>query len=178
MRPPSSSFARHAGSAHKTGRPPFCHCRILILNCLRKRSSNLRISDRIVAGLCALLIRPSRLVRFSIVLRPSPLLSCHRALKERKYHPFAPRLRKKPSPKGPAKEVITAVVEMKQRNLAWGCPQIAQPIALAFDIPINKDAVRRILAAHYQPRPDTSGLSWLAFIGPMKDSLWSIDRCD
>jgi hypothetical protein len=138
---------------------------LLILNRSRHRSPNLRVSDRIVAGLCALLIRPSRLVRSAIVLKPSTLLNFHRALKERKYRLlFSPRSRKKPGPKGPGKEVIAAVVEMKQRNPTWGCPRIAQQIALAFDIPINKDVVRRILAAHYQPGPDTSGPSWLTFI--------------
>jgi len=154
---------------------------LLILNRSRHRSPNLRVSDRIVAGLCALLIRPSRLVRSAIVLKPSTLLNFHRVLKERKYRLlFSPRSRKKPGPKGPGKEVIAAVVEMKKRNPTWGCPRIAQQIALAFDIPINKDVVRRILAAHYQPGPDTAGPSWLTFIGHLKDSLWSIDlfRCE
>jgi putative transposase len=154
---------------------------LLILNRSRQRSPNLRVSDRIVAGLCALLIRPSRLVRSAIALKPSTLSSFHRALKEPKCCLlFLPRSRKKPGPKGPGKEIIAAVVEMKQRNPTWGCPRIAQQIAFAFDIPINKDVVRRILAAHYQPGPDTSGPSWLTFIGHLKDSLWSIDlfRCE
>ena len=34
---------------------------------------------------------------------------------------------------GPSHEVIAEVVQMKQRNPAWGCPRIAQQIALAFD---------------------------------------------
>ena len=69
---------------------------------------------------------------------------------------------------------------MKQRNPRWGCPRIAQQIALAFDIQINKDVVRRILAARYQPEPDSAGPSWLTFLGHMKDSLWSLDlfRCE
>ncbi len=32
----------------------------------------------------------------------------------------------RPGPKGPAKEVIDAVVEMKRRNPSWGCPRIAE----------------------------------------------------
>lgn len=154
---------------------------LLILNRSRQRSPNLRVSDRIVAGLCALLMRPGRLIRSAIVLKPSTLLRLHRALKDRKYHLlFSPKSRKKPGPKGPGHEVIAAVVQMKQRNPTWGCPRIAQQIALAFDIPINKDVVRRILAAHYQPEPDSSGPSWLTFLGHMKDSLWSVDlfRCE
>ena len=126
-------------------------------------------------------MNPARLIRSAIVLKPSTLLRFHRALKERKYRQlFSPRARKKPGPKGPGKEVIAAVVEMKQRNPTWGSPRIAQQIALVFAIPINKDVVRRILAVHYHPGSDSSGPSWLTFIGHMKDSLWSIDlfRCE
>ena len=53
---------------------------LLILNRSRKRSPNLRFSDRMVAGVCALLMRPRRLIRSAIVLKPSTLLSLHRAL--------------------------------------------------------------------------------------------------
>ena len=47
---------------------------LLILNRSRQQSPNLRPSDRLVAGLCALLIRPARLIRSAIVLKPSTLL--------------------------------------------------------------------------------------------------------
>jgi putative transposase len=61
-----------------------------------------------------------------------------------------------------------------------GCPRIAQQIALAFGIPINKDVVRRILAVRYHPGPDSGGPSWLTVLGHAKDSLWSLDlfRCE
>src|SRR2546426_1252447 len=113
---------------------------LLILNRSRQRSPNLRVSDRIVAGLCALLMRPARLIRSAIVLKPSTLLRLHQALKNRKYRLlFFPKLRKKPGPQGPSQEIIAAVLQMKQRNPTWGCPRIAQKIALAFYIQINKD---------------------------------------
>jgi hypothetical protein len=48
----------------------FIRHQLLILNRSRKRSSNLRFSDRMVAGLCALFIRPRRPIRSAIVLRP------------------------------------------------------------------------------------------------------------
>ena len=69
---------------------------------------------------------------------------------------------------------------MKKRNPAWGCPRIAEQIALAFGVSINKDVVRRILAAGYRPTPDSYGPSWLTFLGHAKDSLWSMDlfRCE
>jgi hypothetical protein len=47
---------------------------LLILNRGRKRAPNLRVSDRIIAGLCSLLIHPSRMLRCAIVLKPSTLL--------------------------------------------------------------------------------------------------------
>jgi hypothetical protein len=86
----------------------------------------------------------------------------------------------KPGPKGPNQEIIAAVVDMKPRNPTWGCPRIAQQIALAFAIPITKDVVRRILAIRYQPAPDSAGPSWLTVLGHTKDSLWSLDlfRCE
>ena len=40
----------------------------------------------------------------------------------------------------------------------WGCPRIAQQIALAFHIQIDKDVVRRILARHYRPAQDSGGV--------------------
>src|SRR2546429_9917190 len=48
---------------------------LLILNRSRKRAPNLRASDRIIAGLCALLMRPARIIRSAIVLKPSTLLN-------------------------------------------------------------------------------------------------------
>jgi transposase InsO family protein len=154
---------------------------LLILNRSRKRSPNLRPSDRVVAGLCALFMRPGRLIRSAIVVKPSTLLSLHRALIQRKYRRlFSSKGPTKPGPKGPSQDVIAAVVDMKQRNPIWGCPRIAQQITLAFGIPINKDVVRRILAARYQPKPDSAGPSWLTVRGHAKDSLWSLDlfRCE
>ena len=58
---------------------------LLILNRSRHRSPSLRSSDRLVAGLCALFIRPARLIRSAIILKPSTLLSLHQALRNRKY---------------------------------------------------------------------------------------------
>jgi len=154
---------------------------LLILNRSRQRSPHLRASDRLVAGLCARLIRRARLIRSAIVLKPSTFLNLHRAMMNRKYRLlFSPKCRAKPGPKGPGKDLIEAVVQMNQRNPTWGCPRIVQQIALAFGIEVNKDMVRRILSAHYRPENSSGGPSWLTFLGHMKDSLWSIDlfRCE
>src|SRR5215813_11221693 len=154
---------------------------LLILNRSRQRAPNLQILDRLITGFCSLFIRPTRLVRTAITLKPSTLLNFHRALVQRKYRLlFSPKHRTKPGPKGPDADLVRAVIEMKRRNPTWGCPRIADQINLAFGTSINKDVVRRILALHYKPLPNAGGPSWLTFIGQMKDSLWSVDlmRCE
>jgi hypothetical protein len=129
---------------------------LLVVNRSRHRSPNLSSSDRILAGWMALLVRPTRLLRSAIVLKPSTLLALHQAMSKRKYRMlFSPKRRRKPGPKGPSAELIQVVVEMKQRNPTWGCPRIAQQMASAFNIQIDKDVVRRILAHHYLPGQDS-----------------------
>ena len=100
---------------------------LLILNRSRQRAPNLRFSDRLVAGWCALFMRPSRLIRSAIVLKPSTLLHLHHILTQRKYRLlFSPKGRRKPGPHGPSKELIDTILATKQRNPSWGCPRIAQ----------------------------------------------------
>jgi hypothetical protein len=116
---------------------------LLILNRGRKRAPKLRAADRIITGLCTLFIRPARLVGSAIVLKLSTLLYFHNLLRQRKYRMlFSPQRGRRPGPKGPEKELIGAVVEMKRRNPNWGSPRIAQQIALAFGVAIDKDVVR------------------------------------
>jgi len=88
---------------------------------------------------------------------------------------------RKPGPKSPLRELINAIIEMKQRNPQFGCPRIAEILALTFGIPSDKDVVRRVLAKHNQPTPrDPAGPSWLTFIGHARDSLRCVDlfRCE
>ena len=154
---------------------------LLIVNRSRQRSPRLSAWDRMLAGLLALLVLPARLFRSAIVVKPSTLLGLHKALCKRKYRMlFSQNRLRKPGPKGPSTELLRAVFAMKLRNPNWGCPRIAQQMALAFHIPIDKDVVRRILAQHYRPGQDSGGPSWLTFLGHMKDSLWSIDlfKCE
>src|ERR1700726_2240206 len=74
---------------------------LLILNRSRKRSPNLCLAERLVAGVCTLLMRPSRVVRSAIVLSPSTLLRLRRALIRRKYRRlFSSTVPTKPGPKG------------------------------------------------------------------------------
>jgi hypothetical protein len=126
-------------------------------------------------------MRPIRVLRSAVVLKPATLLNLHKMLLKRKYPLlFSPKRVRKPGPKGPTKELIDAVVEMKRRNRTWGYKRIAQQIALAFGVDIDKDVVRRILTIHFYPESGSGGPSWLSFIGHAKDSLWSLDlfRCE
>jgi putative transposase len=53
---------------------------LLILNRSRQRAPNLSASDRILAGWLALWLRPTRLLRSAIVLKPSTLIGLHQAM--------------------------------------------------------------------------------------------------
>ena len=93
---------------------------------------------------------------------------------------FTPKTRGKPGPRGPSPELISAIVEMKRRNPSFGYQRIADQISLVFNIEIDKDVVRRVLAKHYRPDPGSNGPSWPTFLGHSNDSLWSVDlfRCE
>ncbi|NOX70911.1 MAG: transposase family protein [Gammaproteobacteria bacterium] len=60
------------------------------------------------------------------------------------------------------------------------CGTPARQLCLVFDLEINKDVIRRVLAKHYRPDPGAYRPSWLSVLGHAKDSLWSIDlfRCE
>ena len=150
---------------------------LLIIQRTRSKAPNLTTMDRLTFGWLAMLLSPRRLIQSAIIIRPSTLLTFHKALVKRKYlQLFSSTGKGKPGPKGPNNELIKAIVEIKQRNPNFGCPRIAHIINNTFGFKINKDVVRRVLMKHYHPRPDDrGGPSWLSFIANMKDSLWSID---
>jgi hypothetical protein len=76
---------------------------LLIVTRSRQRSPNLCTSDRILAGLMALLVRPTRLLRSAIVLKPSTLLALHKSMSNGKYRMlFSPDRRRQPGPRGPS----------------------------------------------------------------------------
>ena len=150
---------------------------LLIIGRSRGKAPNLKTADRFILGWLAMMLSPRRLTRSAIIIKPSTLLSFHKALVKRKYLKlFSSHGKGKPGPKGPNSDLIKAIVEIKQRNPRYGCPRIALIITNTFGIEINKDIVRRVLMKHYHTRPgDRDGPSWLSFIASMKDSLWSVD---
>ena len=119
---------------------------LLVLSRSRNRAPRLTPWDRLVFGIGAFLVARNRLAKIAIGIKPATLLRFHRALVQRKYRLlFTPRARGRPGPKGPSKELIAAILEMKHRNPRFGCPRIAQQMAHAFGVEIDKDVVRRIL---------------------------------
>lgn len=149
---------------------------LLIMKRSQRRGPNLTAWDRLILGFCTLLVSPRRWRTMAVVVKTSTLLRLHRALVKRKYRLlYSPRRCGRPGPKGPSRELIDAVVEMKRRNPYFGCRKIAEQISSAFGLEINKDVVRRILIRYYRPGTDGGGPSWLAVIGHAKDCLWSVD---
>ena len=126
--------------------------------------------------MCSFFVRPTRLIRSAIVLKPSTILSFHKALVNRKYRLlFTPTYRRIPGPKGPSQELVSLIVDMKRRNPRFGYQRIADQLSQSFNIDVDKDVVRRVLAKHYKPESGSDGPSWLTFLGHSKDSLWSVD---
>ena len=83
---------------------------LLILNRSRVRAPVLRSTDRAIVGLCAILMRPTRLLRSAILLKPSTILSFHRTLVKRKYRLlFTPKTRGKPGPTGRSPELLSTI---------------------------------------------------------------------
>src|SRR5580693_6505785 len=139
---------------------------LVISNRSRQRAPNLTSIDRFVLGLTMLFVSPSRIAKLGALVKPATLLKFHKALVDRKYRRlFSSRHRRhKPGPKGPSAALIAAIVELKRRNPRFGCVRIAQQIAHAFGIELDKDVVRRVLAKHYRPDDTgTDGPSWLTF---------------
>ena len=149
---------------------------LMVLQRSRHRAPNLRTADRLLFGFCSQFLSPRRLIRTAIILKPATLLRFHRGFKDLKYRfLYSSSPKQKPGPKGPSPELIRAICELKRRNPRFGCPKIAQHLAKTFSIDIDKDVVRRVLAAHYRPARRDHGASWLTLLGHTKDSLWSLD---
>lgn len=53
---------------------------LLVMNRSRRRGPNLTAVDRVVMGLCTLLMAPSRIRKAAAVLKPATLLGFHQAL--------------------------------------------------------------------------------------------------
>lgn len=140
----------------------------------RRRSPNLTPFDRLVFGICSFFIHPRRLPRLALVVSHASLTKFHAALVKRKYALLFSPSRGKPGPKGPSKEIVKLILEIKERNPTYGCPRIALFVSKLSGQLIDEHLVRRTLRRHFH-FPSGGGPSWLELIGNAKDSLWSLD---
>lgn len=138
-----------------------------------QRSHKLSLIDRLIFAILAHFIKTRRLVKSAIMIKPATILKFHKALINKKYRIlFSAKLPRKPGPKGPSKELIHLILEMKKRNPNFGYLRIAMQIKNMFNINIDKDAVRRVLQKYHKHYPsNNSGPSWLAFLANMKDIM-------
>jgi hypothetical protein len=119
----------------------------------RQRAPNLLPADRFLLGLFSLFLRPGRIVKLAVGIRPSTLLRFHDYLVRRKYRAlYSSHRRGKPGPRGPSQELIHAIVELKRRNPRFGCPRIARIISKTFGFEIDRNVVRRVLTKYYHLR--------------------------
>ena len=154
---------------------------LIVVNRKRKRAPNLMFLERLSLIFFTGLMKPHRLLKSAIIIKPSTLLKLHKTLIKRKYHAlFSNKSKRKPGPAGPSQELINAILDMKKHNPRFGCRRIAMQISNVFNVEIRKDVVWRVLNKHYNNSPKDNSPSWLTFIGHMKDSLWSVDffRCE
>ena len=132
----------------------------------RSRALNLSTLDRVLLRFWTLFLNPRRITSVGIIVQTVTLLKSHDALKNRNYRlVYSSDKKGNPGPKGPSREVINAIVAMKERNPQFDCPIIAQQMNLAFGLDLDKDVVRRILAIYYRPEQGTTGPSWLTTLG-------------
>ena len=118
---------------------------VLVLTRGKKKCPALSTSDRILMGLCTLLMTPKRIGKASIAIAEATLLDFHRALVTRKYSRlFTCKSSARPGRKGPSKDLIKLVVETKEKNPADGCPKIAMLIGNVLGTAIDEETVRRI----------------------------------
>ena len=139
------------------------------------KTPRLTTSDRFLCSFLTLFMRPGRIRKAAVILKPATLTKFRRALVCRNYQLlFSSRKKAKPGPKGPSDALVRVIVEFKQRNARFGCPRIAQQMNKAFGVHIDKDVVRRVLAKHYRPDPYHGRPSWETFLRYTRDSLSSI----
>ena len=99
---------------------------LLVVTRSRRWAPNLSNADRFFIGFWSPFLKPSRIAKVAVGIRPSTFLNFHQCLVRRKYRRlFSPNKRTKPGPKGPSEPLIRAIVELKRRNRCFGCPRIA-----------------------------------------------------
>lgn len=99
---------------------------LLIVCRHRKRAPNLSAGERVFPGFGSLFMRPARIARNAITVRPSTLLRCHQYLVGHKYRAlFTPKNRGKPGPQGPSGQLIQAIVDFKWKSQCRGMVEVS-----------------------------------------------------
>ena len=116
---------------------------LLICNRSRHRAPNLTTLDRLLLGLTTLFMRPHRIPKLSVVIKPATLLKFHKTPVEGKYRRLflSSERPRKPGPKGPSTELIAAILELKRRHPRFGCVRIAEQITHAVNPSVSRTLV-------------------------------------
>ena len=111
---------------------------LILVKRTRKRVPNLNVWDRLYFAFLTAIIYPKRIARVAIIIKPSTLIKCHRAMIKKKYRSlYSNKSKRKPGPVGPSPELIDAILQMKQRNPRFGCRRIAMQISNTFGVNIK-----------------------------------------
>lgn len=87
---------------------------LLVIKRSRRRAPNLTDLDRLLFGFWSLFLNPCRIQWAAVIIRPSTLLKFHDILMKQKYRLlYSSGSKGKPGPKGPSRELIQAIVELK-----------------------------------------------------------------
>ena len=80
------------------------------------KTPRLTTSDRFLCGFLTLFMRPGRIRKAAVVLKPATLTKFRSALLSRNYHRlFSSRKNAKPGPKGPSDDLVRVIVELNQQ---------------------------------------------------------------
>ena len=122
---------------------------LIVVSRKHSRSPPLRPIDRIVFAISSCFIPFKKLSIIAVIIKPAPILRCHRSLVNKKYQIlFGSTGAVKRGRKGFDIEVINLVLEIKDKNPRYGCPRIAMLVSNVTGI-----SIRRILRKHFKPGP-------------------------
>jgi putative transposase len=142
----------------------------------RRKISRARLSpiDRLILGFTYHFLSPRVRLKTLILVKPQTVLKFHRWLVNKKSSRLYRNFQRKSGRPPLSKEIKTLILEIKQKNPLFGCPQIAAIILDRTGTSVSEETVRRTLMKFYTGQPG-SGPSWLSFLATQTHSLWSLD---
>jgi len=152
--------------------------RVQLLTVKRKspRAPKLSPMIRLLLAICGGLVKPNRLAKTFILVKPATVLKFHRYLVRRKYKMLFSSNNRGVAGRPPIDtEIRKLILEIKSNNPRFGCPQIAALVKDRTGVAVSIETVRRILKGRKSDGTGGDGPSWLTFLGQTVDSLWSVD---